>query len=360
MLLVALAVSAMTYGTLTRYQVFEGEYLHNTAFAQPGAAWGFDMAGPQDPTGWTSIQRGGQVRFEPGKVIIENADPKRRVALIQMVELNGQHQFELTVKVRTEAVVTGPKPWHSARVDFAGLIAEGQRDHNRFHALYDGRGNDQEHEIKGFFDLDPERSEAQLTLQLSQSTGRFTVSGLSLKPAAYDPYFLTMDRISRGLWLAFIATVAMIFWRGAAHKPAAAGAIALVGFGAALVLLPSSFREALVEQFALGGGSEWTSRAVHFFAFAAISFLVALARRRERPRIIVPPLLLMAAGAELLQIVSGGLGLDDAMDLATNVGGVIIGCGMAEEHIKAKYGGRRRRRKKRQHSEEAEYQLKGV
>lgn len=356
-LLVASGLSVVTYATLDRYQVFDGEYVRNAAFELPGTDWGFDLAGPQDPTAWFSERTGGDIRFERNKAVIENESPKRRVQLRQIIVLNGQHQFELSAKVRTEAVVNGPKPWHTARLDFAGIIGDDRRDHSRFHALFDGGGNTAEREVRGFFDLDPDVTLAQLTLQLSQSTGRFTVSDLSLRPAAYDPHFLTMDKVSRFAWFAFIASVALLFWRGAAHRGAAAGAIALAMFGAAVVLLPAGFREALVDQFGMAGGSEWTSRALHFIGFAALGFLVALARRRERPRQVLPPLLLLAGGAEVLQIVSGGLGLDDVFDLLVNAGGVIVGCGMAEEHIKANYG-RRRRKKRRAKVEEPEYQLK--
>lgn len=360
-LAMAATFSIYVYGSLNRYQVFEGEYVRNAVFETPGGDWGFDLADVQYPTHWQGLRGGGDIRYDNGTIIIENANPKRRVALFQIIDLDGQYQFELSAKVSTTAVVKGPKPWHGARLDFSGLLQEGpragERDHSRFHALFDGAGTLVEREVKGFFDIDPNLTTAQLTMQVSQATGRFTLSDISLKPAAFDPFFLTMDKIARSIWFGFVAIIGVILWRGAAHRPAALGAIALAGLGAALVLIPG-FRDWLGETFPLGGGSEWTSRAMHFIVFATLTFLVSLARRRERPRQLLPLLLAMALGSEALQIVSGGLGLDDLIDLCINTAGVIVGSGIAEEHIKVNYGRRKRRRRKKIEVDQDDYQLK--
>lgn len=350
----AFILSLYTYGSLPRYQTQEGEYIRNAGFAQaPGSL--YELTETETPPEWLSERYSGTIRFqrsldEAGRVTLENADPYRRVRLHQIIDLHGQHLFELSATVAATAVVTGGQRWHTARVDFAGLRPDGERDHSRRHVLFDGEGTIPERTVKRFFELDPAYDQAQLTLQLSNATGRFEVSGLSLKPAIHDPLFVVMDKAARLAWAAVIGLASLLFWRGAAHRPAALGAIALAGLGASLVLLPTGFRGTLTAWAHFGEATEWVWRALHFMGFVALGFLAALARRRERPRQILPYLLVLALGAEAIQIVSGSLGPDDLIDGAINIAGIVagvfVGGGMAEEHIKAKYGRRRRKRRK--------------
>jgi len=351
--LIAIALTVYTFAAMERYHTQDGEYIHNAAFRIGAAEDGFEPVNDEDPEGWISRQTGGAIRFENGAAILENADPASKVALFQVLATGSQRQFELSAVIETTAVVRGDKPWELARVDFAGVVGEEKWDHNRPHVLFDGTGSIGPTVVRSFFELAPEVQEARISLQLANATGRMIVRDLRLKPAAYDANFLAMDRKVRVAWFGCLVLLSLWFFAGAAHKSAAASAVVLGLAGAAVVLLPSGFKDAVWALLPGAAGSgEWSARAVHFVAFVVIAFLVALARRRDRPRATLPPLLALAVGAEGLQIVSGDLGLDDAIDLATNVFGVLIGVGVAEEHIKYRYGGRRRKRHRQKDQEE--------
>lgn len=350
--LVAMGLTVYTFTSMERYHAQGGEFLQNASF-EITSADGFEPVDGEDPDGWISRQVGGSVRFEDGAVIIENADPASKVDVNQILPVGTQRQFELSAIVETTAVVAGKKPWNVARVDFSGRLGEDRWDHNRPHVLFDGTGTVAQTEVRSFFELAPEVQEARVSLQLSNATGRMIVRELSLRPAAYDATFLAMDRNVRIAWFVSLALFSLWFFAGAAHKLAATAAVGLGLAGAAVVLLPSGFKDAIWDLLpGAAGDGDWSARAMHFVAFVVIAFLVALARRRERPRYTLPPLLLLAVGAEALQIVSGSLGFDDVIDLATNVFGVLIGVGVAEEHIKYRYGGRRRKKRRQEDREE--------
>ena len=345
------ALTAVVFMTMERYTIGEPSFIANTTFDLASDDLLFEEP---VPVSWERLGRQGHIGLEGQTLVIDNDNTRVAVGLEQTIELPKDiRTFEISANIELQLAIGGAEPWQRARVDFIGTRIDGSRDYSRPHKLFDAVGTRPDFRYRRIVEIAPDITQARLSLRLARTTGRMLISDLELRPAIERPEFTQMSMLVRGSWLAFILIAGGWFCATAAHRPAAAGAVALIFVGGLFALMPYEVKEPfmdLISPFTHSADADeraWTDRAIHVLAFMALGFLVRLARRRDPIRNLIIPLAAVAIVVELIQSASTGIGFDDLLDVGTNLFGLIVGLGVGQDYVKRHYRRRRSRRRKR-------------
>ena len=346
------AVTALVFITMKRHDIGEPGYIVNPAFHM---ASDHLLYAEPIPPGWERLGTKGRVIFRGDEVTIENDRPTQSVGIEQTIELPMDvRAFELAATIQLALGIGGDKSWERARVDLVGIRDNGSRDFSRPHKLFEAVGTRPALEYRKIVEVAPDIRTATLSARLAKTTGRLTLSGITLSPAVERTEFTRASLWVRSGWLGLLLVTGAWFIATAAHRPAAITAVTLVTIGGVFALMPYEVKEPVIGLLAPVTSSadqserEWTDRALHVVAFLILGFLVRVARRRDHVRKLAIPLAVVTLLTELLQSVSTGIGMDDLVDAVANLFGMTVGLGVGQDYVR-KYYRRRRRSSRHRH-----------
>lgn len=321
MLLSALLVvaSIAVFLLMPRYERVGDPLLTNPAFENDLADWT-----QQGQISWD--------QDDPARVSLEGTDLERLTFLARDIELpEGDSQLILRAQVRGDDVRPGSEVWDQARIYLAQISADGEglwgEDHNLF--LLDGTT-----EIRNYsraFSIPEEIKTARLAIELKNSTGRLTVSGIELFEAKRPIAFVIVASCLLLVWSALILYVTVQTLRGIESVQirwmlGITFALSVIG-----LMLPGYLYEDSWREFAYRFGLEDLdiNTIAHGVMFAILALIVRLGRPNDPIWLHAGVWFLIGVASEVLQLFT--IDREPSLgDLALDVVGILIGLALAE------------------------------
>jgi len=198
-------------------------------------------------TGW-QVQKTDSVSAQQGVLTLSNPVRGNRnsISVKQAVAIpSGQRLLFLSCEVRSTDVVSGTKPWQSARVVIVPLTSEGKARHDVPHVLALLHGTTPWARFAQVFRVPDENTEVAVVVQLLNASGTLDVRSVSLRFALENPaytkwrYALVQAWLMVGLWIAWPLL------RTARRDIGKAGVVVVCSVILVGILMPASVKDAM-------------------------------------------------------------------------------------------------------------------
>lgn len=320
--LTLLTASVSVWGLMERWQPAGTEILANPRFL-PGV--------DGKPLGWSVRPGLGEIAVSDGSVSLRSPSPARTVAITQPIVLAGPRAFRFRADVGYADVTTGERsePWHAARVVLTGRRPDGSLDTDTTGDLLRRTGSRDLRPYQATVVLDADLVEAVFMVRLDRVSGALTVENPTVVPVSPRPAYQVASTITACLWAVVLPFVVVLFMAGSTSRTAASVVVVVIALGGLLNLLQSDLTMPLFRVVQAVGGNMLTltgvDRLAHFSGFVLLTMAWRRARSADGWLSTGAILAALAIGSETMQGITGGLGLDDVIDVGINLLGVAVG-----------------------------------
>ncbi|MGI9437721.1 MAG: VanZ family protein, partial [Geminicoccaceae bacterium] len=293
------------------------------------------LTDPPFPIGFDGWQQEGFVELDPTSpdhVVLENDDPAGRAFLRRVIPLPpGPSLVLLRADVETERVRSGTELWQRARVYLARLDADGDPPWSEPHHLFRLRGNKSPRRFTQIFEMPDQVSQALLSINLTNATGRMTVGNLELSVVEEQATFRMVKFALIGAWGLLLLAVAVATFRSIPSMEIRLWLGGMAGLFLVALLLPGEIRNQLLAGLPLLSSLGISDPDVigHAVVFAIMAGLVRWGRPKDPFWLHVALWVLVGIATEVLQLFTLGREAS-VVDFAVDMGGMLLGLTLAE------------------------------
>lgn len=278
-------------------------------------------------SGWEIEGDPALVSIERGTLRLRNDDPTQSVGVRQVWQLapDGARAFRVAATL-SAAGVEGPG------LGEVSLVADGDIGRgslSAIHQLAALRGTREAARYVSRFEFPSATRQVELAIRLRHATGEITMRALEVV-SLKERRLVRFGRLGlQGAWALALAIGCWLFARGIDRRRSAALLAAVGGAGLVLLLLPQTWRNAVIDPLtALLPGhlvrGEQLADLGHLAIFAVVGLLVRFSRCREPAWLQLLLLIGFAGLAELLQFLTE-LRSPTLSDWLTNAIGAVAG-----------------------------------